>query len=124
MSTTNLLSMLNNSGSGSVRGRSMAHRLGSSPSFSFMPRSVSSSLHKTSSTSNNNKESMVQIVKMNHMLKIKYKENIMFSFCKIEQYAKLVADKESKITDLPCEEGRTKVEVEKVDKMEKIRSGL
>lgn len=86
MSSQSLLSML--SQGQSTRARSQAHRHGLSPTFSFMPRSASTSLHKQQISQTSNAERSPQLYKIVHLLNVKVRQSYFYSFCRIEQIAK------------------------------------
>ena len=97
MSTNNILSLLATGQQN--RGRSLANRHGNSPTFSFMPRSTSSSFskHQPQHSNSNHKEKdkdidtktekdnnrMSKLFKMVHLLNVKVKQNYYFPFCKM-----------------------------------------
>ena len=79
MRTNNLLSMLTKGQEN--RGKSLANREGVSPTFSFMPRSTSTSLSKF--PAKNNQEMSAKLIKIVHLLNVKVKKSYFFSFCKL-----------------------------------------
>lgn len=86
MSTQSLLSIL--SKGQATRARSQANRHGLSPTFSFMPRSSSTSLHKHETAKADSPQRSQQLIKVIHLLNVKVKQSYYFSFCRIEQIYK------------------------------------
>ena len=94
MSSNNWLSMMKRNND--ERGRSMASRQGLSPTFSFLPRSASTSLAKEKPK--DTQQISTKLIKIVHLLNVKVKKNYFFCFCRLEQFAK-----NNKPTELPKE---------------------
>lgn len=87
MSTNSLLSLLTRNSQN--RTNSLANRQGLSPSFSFMPRSSSTSISKYQVSSGaDSSERPTRLFRVAHLLNVKVKQNYFYGFCKIEQMAK------------------------------------
>lgn len=84
MSTNSLLSLLAKQ---SARVSSLANKHGISSTFSFTPRSSSTSIHKHEVSSGNAQRSS-QLYRVTHLLNVKVKQNYFYGFCKIEQISK------------------------------------
>ena len=119
MRSNHLLSLLANCQEGRVK--SLAHRQAASPTFSFLPRSNSTSLKK--GPPRDQQKISTQFVKVFHLLNVKVKQSYFFSFCKIEQLAKNRPKKQDNIAQ-DEESPNITAHINTIDRVAEIGEGL